>query len=167
MARPAEEGLLSINLSQPGDWISCDQYMSTILDRLPHTLGKEDKLRQLVGGTMFIDHATNNIFHCHQPSLTSAASIQSKNALEFHLRTYGINPHHYTSNNHPFTSKEWIANCTNHQQQRSLSGVGAHHQNYTEQHLQTIFNWARTSLLHFVLHWPQQAQENLWSFTIG
>ena len=142
-----QEGLLSINSLQPGDWISCDKYMSTILGRLPHTLGKKDKLRQLVGGTMFIDHATNFILHCHQPNLTSTASIWSKHALEFHLRTYGIKPYHYASDNHPFISKEWIADCTNQQQQWSLSSVGSHHQNYMEQHLQTIFDWAQTSLL--------------------
>ena len=109
--------------------------MAIILSRLPHTLGKEDKARQLVGGTIFIDHATNFIFHCHQPTFTSAASIRSKHALESHLRTYGIKPHHYASDNHSFTSKEWIADCTNQQQQQSLSGVGACHQNYMEQHL--------------------------------
>ena len=140
--------------------------MSTILGRLPHTLRKEDKSRQLVGGTIFIDYAINFIFHCHQPNLISAASIQSKHALESHLRTYDIKPHHYASDNHPFTSKEWIADCTNQQQQQSLSGVGAHHQNYMERNLQTIFNWARISLLHFVFHWFQQAQENLWLFAI-
>ena len=39
--------------------------------------------------------------------------------------------------------------------------------NYIKRHLQTIFIWARTSLLHFVVHWPQQAHENLWPFAIN
>ena len=160
------EGLLSAGDVSPGDRISCDQYMSTTLGRLAHTLGKEDKAHQLVGGTMFIDHATNFIFHRHQVNLTSAESIRSKHALEAHFHTYGIKPHHYSSDNHPFTSKEWVADCKNQHQHRSYSGVGAHHQNYIERHIQTIFNWSRTSLLHFVLHWPQQAQENLWPFAI-
>ena len=115
---------------------------------------------------MLIDHATNFIVHCHQATLTSVASIQSKHDLKSHLRTYGIKLHRYASDNHLFTSKEWIADCSNQQQQqRSLSSVGAHHQNYMERHLQTIFNWARITLLHFVLSLAQ-AQENLWPFTI-
>ena len=160
------EGMLSIGKTDPGDCISCDQYMSTTLGRLSHTLGKEDKSRQLVGGTMFVDHATNFIFHRHQANLTSAESIRSKHLLEAQLLDHGVVPHHFSSDNHPFTSKEWIADCDNQHQRRSLSGVGAHHQNYMERHIQTIFNWARASLLHFVLHWPQQAQENLWPFAI-
>ena len=160
------EGMLSLGKTDPGDCISCDQYMSTTLGRLSHTLGREDKSRQLVGGTMFVDHATNFIFHRHQVNLTSAESIRSKHSLEAHLLDHGIVPQHFSSDNHPFTSKEWIADCNNQHQQRSLSGVGAHHQNYMERHIQTIFNWARSSLLHFVLHWPQQAQENLWPFAI-
>ena len=50
----------------------------------------------------------------------------------------------------------------------SYSGVGAHHQVLAERHIQTIFNWSRANLLHFVLHWPQMAtnQENLWPFAI-
>ena len=158
--------MLSIGKIDPGDCISCDQYMSTTLGRLSHTLGKEDKSRQLVGGTMFVDHATNFIFHRHQANLTSAESIRSKHLLEAQLLDHGVVPHHFSSDNHPFTSKEWIADCDNQHQRRSLSGVGAHHQNYMERHIQTIFNWARASLLHFVLHWPQQAQENLWPFAI-
>ena len=62
---------------------------------------------------MFLDHAANFIFHCHQVNITSAASIHSKHALEFHLWTYGIKPHQYASDNHPFASKEWIVDCNN------------------------------------------------------
>ena len=48
----------------------------------------------------------------------------------------------------------------------NYSGVGAHHQNLSERQIQTIFNWSRALLLHFVLHWPQQAKENLWPFAV-
>ena len=115
---------------------------------------------------MFIDHATNFIFHRHQANLTSAESLQSKHSLEAFSSDYGIKPQHYSSDNHPFTSKKWVVDCDNQHQLQSLSGVGAYHQNYMERHIQTIFNWARSSLLHFVFHWPQQAQENLWPFAI-
>ena len=161
-----KEGALTSNQLQPGDRVSCDQYMSTTLGRLPHTQGKEDKARQLVGGTMFVDHATNYIYHCHQINLTAAESVHSKHACERHFRDLGAPIRHYSSDNHPFTSKVWVDDCSLQGQDRTLSGVGAHHQNYMERHIQTIFNWARASMLHFVLHWPQEARETLWPFAV-
>ena len=44
--------------------------------------------------------------------------------------------------------------------------MGAHHQNYSERHIQTIFNMARAMMLHFALHWPQVAETNLWPFAV-
>ena len=161
-----EEGSLSRNQLHPGDRLSCDQYMSTTQGRLAHTQGKEAKSFKLVGGTMFIDHATNYIFHQHQINLTAAASVNSKHALEAHLAMHGVQAKHYVSDNHPFTSKIWVDDCNAQHQQRSLSGVGAHHQNYMERHIQIIFNWSRASMLHFVLHWPQLADEDLWPFAV-
>jgi hypothetical protein len=161
-----EEGVLSRNQLHPGDRVSCDQYMSTTHGRLIHTHGKEDKSNQLVGETIFVDHATNYIFHRHQVNLTAATSVHSKHACEDHFLQHGVRICHYVSDNHPFSSKVWVNDCAVQNQQRSLSGVGAHHQNYMERHIQTIFNWSRASLLHFVLHWPQQASETLWPFAV-
>jgi len=161
-----QEGSLSLDKLNPGDKLSCDQYMSSTLGRLSHTLGKESKSHQLAGGTIFIDHASNYIFHHHQVNLTAAATVRSKHACEKHFDSFGITIRQYASDNSPFSSKEWIADCSAQHQHRTLTGVGAQHQNYMERHIQVIFNWARASLLHFVLHWPQQAQETLWPFAI-
>ena len=142
-----QEGLvLTIGNLWPGDFISCNQYMSTTKGRVAHMLGKEDKARQLVIGTIFIDHATNFIFYWHQTKLTSAESLGSKYALKALLSSHGTKSRHYSSNNHTFTSKEWISNCTNQHQVWSLSRVRAHRQNY--------------------INWSQQAQENLCPFAI-
>jgi hypothetical protein len=53
------EGALSEGSLNPGDKVSCDQYMSPSKGRLHHTRGQESSLKQFVGGTIFIDHATN------------------------------------------------------------------------------------------------------------
>jgi hypothetical protein len=97
--------------------------MSTTHGRLIHTHGKEDKSNQLVGGTIFVDHATNYIFHRHQVNLTAAASVHSKHACEDHFLQHGVRIRHYVSDNHPFTSKVWVNDCAVQNQQRSLSGV--------------------------------------------
>jgi hypothetical protein len=141
--------------------------MSSTLGRLPHTKGKEDKATQLVGGTLFVDFATNYIFHHHQVNLTAAATVRSKHVCERHFMEHGYKVQGYLADNNPFQSKLWTNDCKLQQQQHTtFSGVGAKHQNYVERHQQTIFNWSRAMLLHFVLHWPQQANENLWPFFV-
>lgn len=100
-----EEGALTRNQLRPGDRASCDQYISTTLGRLSHTQGKEAKSSQLVGGTMFVNHATNFIFHRHQVNLTAAESVRSKHACERLFQEHGSTIRHYASDNHPFSSK--------------------------------------------------------------
>ena len=161
------EGVILQNKLFPGEKISCDHYMSSTLGRLAHTRGKEDKATQFVGGTLFVDFATNYIFHHHQVNLTAAATVRSKHACERHFMEQGIKIQGYLADNNPFQSKLWTNDCKLQQQQHTtFSGVGAKHQNYVERHQQTIFNWSRAMLLHFVLHWPQQANENLWPFFV-
>ena len=161
------EGVILQNKLFPGERISCDHYMSSTLGRLAHTRGKEDKAIQYVGGTLFVDFATNYIFHHHQVNLTAAATVRSKHACERHFMEHGFKIQGYLADNNPFQSKLWTNDCKLQQQQHTtFSGVGAKHQNYVERHQQTIFNWSRAMLLHFVLHWPQQANENLWPFFV-
>jgi hypothetical protein len=48
-----------------------------------------------------------------------------------------------------------------------FSGVGAHHQNdVAERAIQTVSSLARTMLLHMLLHWPAQADLELWPFAL-
>ena len=69
------EGKLSEDILSPGQRVSCDQYMSTVLGRRAHTFGKEIESKRLVGGTIFLDHATNFITHHHQVNLTGAETV--------------------------------------------------------------------------------------------
>jgi hypothetical protein len=161
------EGVILQNTLFPGEKLSCDHYMSSTLGRLSHTKGKEDKASQFVGGTLFVDFATNYIFNDHQVNLTAAATVRSKHACERHFHEHGHKVQGYLADNNPFQSDLWTKDCQLQQQQHTtFSGVGAQHQNYVERHQQTIFNWSRAMLLHFVLHWPQQANENLWPFFV-
>ena len=75
----------------------------------------------------------------------------------------------YAADNNPFQSKEWEDDCALKQQKKTIySGVGAHHQNLSERYIQTIFNWSRALMLHFVVHWPQMAanKSDLWPFAV-
>jgi hypothetical protein len=163
------EGALTEGDLQPGDKVSSDQYMSPSKGRLQHTKGLESSSKQYVGGTLFVDHATNYIVNNHQVNLTAVATIESKHKCESFFYSIGIQIKQYHSDNRPFRSKAWVNDCAVQQQLPTChSGVGAHHQVLAERNIQTILNWSRANLLHFVLHWPQMAKncENLWPFAV-
>ena len=161
-----QEGKLSANILNPGQRVSCDQYISTTLGRLANTFGKEDRNKQLAGGTIFVDHAANFIFHHHQTNLRAAETVRSKHYCESLFREYGVKIKEYIADNHPFKASEWKSDIAHQRQAMNYSGVDAHRQNLSERHIQTIFNWSRALLIHFVLHWPQQVNENLWPFAV-
>jgi hypothetical protein len=72
----------------------------------------------------------------------------------------------YVIDNNPFHGADWVNDCKNQRQSHKLSGVGAHHQNYAEQNIQSIFNMARGMLIHFAMHWPQASSTNIWPFAV-
>jgi hypothetical protein len=163
------EGVLTAGDLYPGDKVSCDQYMSPSKGRLIHTRGKESSSQQYVGGTIFVDHATNFLFNNHQVNLTATSTVASKHKCESSFDEYGVQIKQYAADNHPFRSTAWVADCAVQQQLPTKhSGVGAHHQVLAERNIQTIFNWSRADLLHFVLHWPQVAKnrDDLWPFAV-
>jgi len=163
------EGVLTTGDLSPGDKVSCDQYMSPSKGRLMHTRGKESNALQYVGGTIFVDHATNFLFNNHQVNLLAETTVASKHKCESLFDEYGVQIKQYAADNHPFRSKAWVSDCAVQQQLPTKhSGVGAHHQVLAERQIQTIFNWSRADLLHFVLHWPQVARnrDDLWPFAV-
>jgi hypothetical protein len=163
------KGVLTAGDHYPGDTISCDQYMSPSKRRLIHTRGKESSSQQYVCGTIFVDHATNFLFNNHQVNLTAESTVASKHKCESLFDEFGVQIKQYAAINHPFRSKAWVSDCAaQHQLPTKYSGVGAHHQILAERQNQTIFNWSRANLLHFVLHWPQvtKNRDNLWPFAV-
>ena len=165
-ARTEQDGALSRDILYPGQRVSVDLYQSSTKGRLPYTFGKEKPDHQFTGGAIFVDHATRIIHHTHQFSTTASETIHSKHQFEQFADTFGVTIKQYVGDNNPFHSQDWKADCANQHQTCLLSGVGAHHQNYAERNIQTIFNMARAMLLHFAIHWPQAAHTNLWPFAV-
>ena len=139
---------------QPGDCISADHYISAKEGRLPHTFGRE---RQgYTCGTLFVDHASGKVFNFCQLTTASSDTIRSKHQLEVLARQEGFSIKEYHSDNGTFASAAYKADCANQSQKCSFSGVGAHHQNgVAERNIRTIAQWARASILHLAMHWPQ------------
>ncbi|KAG7369081.1 reverse transcriptase RNA-dependent DNA polymerase [Nitzschia inconspicua] len=151
----------------PGDCISVDQYVSSVPGRLPHTAGKESLKDKYHGGTIFVDHATSFLFLVNQVSLRAGETIHSKVAFERFAHSCGHRLQSFRADNMPFDSAEFKADLVAKNQTISLSGVGAHHQNgVAERSIQTVTEWARAMLLHHALHWPEQAQLDLWPFAL-
>ena len=125
----------------PGDRVSCDHYVSSKKGRLSHTKGKESIAKQLVGGTIFVDHATGFVVHSHQNNLSADATVMSKIHCEKVFSEFGIKVKGYAADNHPFRSEAWKNDCeTKNQLPTQHSGVGAHYQNVSKQYIETIFN---------------------------
>jgi hypothetical protein len=145
------KGALTKNDIYPGDAVSCDQYMSPTKGHLTHTRGLESLSKQYVGGTIFIDHATNFLFNNHQVNLTAESTVESKHKCESKFDEFGVQIKQFAADSHPFRSKSWTSDCAVQQQLPTKhSGIGAHHQILAERQVQTTFNWSRANLLHFV-----------------
>jgi hypothetical protein len=151
----------------PGSMVSIDQYMSATHGRLPHTRGKEAKSKKFVGGTLFVDHATQLIHHTHQVSLRVGETLKAKNSFEALAKEHGFDIQQYHADNAPFTAHDFVQDCTNKNQKIDYSGVGAHHQNgNSERSIRTVTQWARAMMLHQVIHWPAEADLQLWPFAL-
>jgi hypothetical protein len=148
---PNCQNLLRQGNLKPGDAVSIDQYMSATHGRLAHTKGKEAKLKQYVGGTIFVDHATTLIHHSSQVSLRVGETLKAKHRFEGLAREWGHQILRYHADNAPFCAMEFVQDCTNQNQKVSYLGVGAHHQNgVAERAIRTVTSWARTMMLHQV-----------------
>ena len=162
----SESGGASDNIVRPGMRVSTDLYASTIRGQLPDTFGRESPDRQYSAGAIFVDQASKFVYVSHQVSTTASETVRSKHRFEAFAASFGVTVKSYLADNHPFDKSEWTTDCANQQQTCLFSGVGAHHQNPSERYQQTIFNMARTMMMHFAIHWPKTAETNLWPFAV-
>ena len=92
----------------------------------------------------------------------------AKGKIERHLNTTGRQVLQYHSDNEVFKSKEFQADLKVNGQTIDFSGVDAHHQNgVSERDIRTVVEWARTLIIHQAMHWPEEAQLDLWPFAMN
>jgi hypothetical protein len=153
---------------QPGDCISMDQYVCKTPGRLPNTYGKEHSSNKYNGGTVFVDHASGYVYVHNQVSLRVGETLQGKHSFENFGDQYGIKFKSYHADNQPFNSAEFLEDLELQNQTITFSGVGAHHANgVAERTLKTVTTWARTMLMHMLIHWPEEFRQDLWPFAMN
>jgi hypothetical protein len=113
----------------PGECVSIYQYMSALPGTLGHTKEKEKKAIQYNGDTLFVDHATTYIHHHHQVYPRVGENLKTKHSFEKIASDNGIRTKHYHADNAPFGACSFRADLKLQNQELSLSGTGAHHQN--------------------------------------
>ena len=152
---------------KPGDCVSVDQYFSAVPGRRHDTFGKESLNMRYTGGTLFVDHASGYIFLKNQTSLRTGETLVTKRLFEQFAANHGVTIKQIRADNHPFGSKEFREDCLMKNQDVDYSGVGAHHQNsVAERALRTVMSWARASMLHALIHWPDQFSADLWPMAV-
>jgi hypothetical protein len=128
---------------QTGTKVSIDQYISGLPGRFTHTIGKEDKRTQYNGGTLFVDNCSGYIHHKNQVSLRIGETLKGKHNFECFAKQFNVKIKHYHADNAPFGANEFKADIENQDQEQTLSGVGAHHQNgVAERSIRIVTQWA-------------------------
>jgi hypothetical protein len=139
---------------QPGNCILADHYFSPILGCLPHTFRKERN--DYTCGSLFVDHASREIFNFPQYFNTALETRRSTLCLEAMALDKGFKIKRYHFDNGIFALAEFKQHCALQHQNYSFSGVGAKHQNgIAKCNTKTVAQWARANMLHLALHWPQ------------
>jgi GAG-pre-integrase domain len=153
---------------QPGDRLHIDQYKSNVTGGLQHTKGQEQSSLQYNGGLIAVDAASGKVFVRHQVSMAAGKTIQAMRAIAQDAKDHGIRIKSVHTDNAPFKSlefRDYIAGELHAKQ--TFSGVGAHHQAGIAEHaIGTITSWARTMMLHSIIHWPDAADLQLWQFAM-
>ena len=169
-AIPSEEGALSRDKYETGDFVSMDQYVVKAPGRLPSGFGKEAVHNMFHGGTIFRDAASKLIHVANQVSLGAGKTVNSKLKFEEWLWEFAYaRVKHYHSDNGIFVSEDFKEACGEKEQTQSFSGVGAQHQNSeAERAIQTIMYMARSFMIHAAMHWGEDdsGDISLWPFAV-
>ena len=165
--RPEKDGNLKKNVLSVGSMVSSDQFVSSLKGRLPNTYGKENESEKFVGGTIYIDEASEYITVQNQVSLNAAETLRGKHRMERDALRHGISIRGYRCDNGIYKSQEFVDDTRALRQTIQYSGIGAHHHNgIAERCIRTISTSARTILLHAMIHWPDEVTLDLWPFAI-
>jgi hypothetical protein len=119
------------------------------------------------GGCIFYNHASGYLHVESQGSLNCTKTLEAKQKFKQLLFNYGIIVHSYHFDNGIFAAQAFIKEVEDNFQTIKFSGPYVHHQNGAAEHaIGTLFNLARTVLLHSKIRWNEVIDIDLWPMAV-
>jgi hypothetical protein len=102
-----------------------------------------------------------------QESLTSADTLEAKEAFESFSRNMGVRIQHYHADNGRFADNSFMNTVKQQKHTISFCGVNAHFQNgIAEKRIRDLQEQARTMMLHSKSRWPKVVYVHLWPYAL-
>jgi hypothetical protein len=150
----------------PGQMVSVYQLESSaagFISQLKGTLTR----RRYKAATIFVDNFSRMSYVHLQESLTSADTVEAKEACEAFSRNTGVRIQHYHADNGRFADNGFMNAVKQKQQTISFCGVNAHFQNgIAEKIIRDLQEQARTMMLHAKSRWPKEVSIHLWPYAL-
>jgi hypothetical protein len=152
--------------TSPGKMVSVDQLESSAAGFISQLKGKLTR-RRYKAATIFVDNFSRMSYVHLQESLTSADTVEAKEAFEAFARSMGVRIHHYHADNGRFADNGFKNAVKKQQQTISFCGVNAHFQNrIAEKIIRDLQEQARAMLLHAKSRWPKGVSIHLWPYEL-
>jgi hypothetical protein len=147
----------------PGHMVSVDKLESRVegfISQLKGTLTR----KTYKAATVFVDHFSRMSYVHLQESLTSADTVEAKEAYAINM---GVRIQHYHDDNGRFADNGFMNAVKKQQQTISFCGVNAHFQNgVAEKRIRDLQEQAHTMLLHAKSRWSEVISIHLWQYAL-
>jgi GAG-pre-integrase domain len=152
--------------TSPGQCVSVDQLESTSPGFIAQLKGSLTRMRYRYV-TVFTDHFSDLSFVHLQKTITSAETLEAKDAFEAYAKSVGVTIQHYHADNGRFADNLFLKSVKDKGQTISFCGVNAHFQNgIAEKRICDLQEAARSQLLHAKHRWPSAVDTCLWPYAI-
>lgn len=152
--------------TQPGQCVSVDQLESTSPGFIAQLKGSLTRKRYRYV-TVFTDHFSDLSYVHLQKTITSAETLEAKDAFEAYSKSLGVRIQHYHADNGRFADNLFLKSVKDNKQTISFCGVNAHFQNgIAEKRIRDLQEAGRSQLLHAKHRWPDAVDTSLWPYAI-
>ena len=107
----ATGGAIKSGNLKPGSKISCDQYYSREPGFIANNNGLVLSKESAKYGTLFVDHASDFIFHFLQTSPDGSQTVDAKHKFETFAKNCGVDIRHYHADNKIFNNQLFKESC--------------------------------------------------------
>jgi hypothetical protein len=117
--------------------------------------------------TVFVDHIGDYTYTFMQADDTSEQTLLAKREFECNALGMGVRIKKYHADNGRFVDNAWVDHLKLLNQNMTLCGVNAHHQNgIVEKSIRDLQELSRSSLLHSQRMWYDASSTFLWPYAV-